>query len=259
MTENYLDLFRLDGRSAVVTGGARGIGHAVCEALTDAGAGIEIWDINGELGKTACEGLVKSGRPARFREIDLTNPAKVERQAELTWSEQGAVDILVNCVGICHNTDVTAIPDDEWREVMNVNVNALYWSCRAFAQRMAARKSGVIVNIGSNSGFIVDKPQPQAHYNASKGAVHMMTKSFACELASQGVRVNAVAPSYTLTEMTRLGLAKSEWSEIWHEMTPMKRFAEPSEIASVVLFLASPAASYMTGSVILVDGGYTCW
>ncbi len=213
MPKNYLDLFRLDGKTAVVTGGARGIGFAVCEALSDAGAGVEIWDLNAERAGTACQTLVDRGRPARFQAIDLTDPEEVERQTQLTWGEQGAVDILVNCVGICHNTEVTAIPDEEWRQVMNVNVNALYWSSSAFAKRMAKRKSGAIVNIGSNSGFTVDKPQPQAHNNASKGAVHMMTKSFACELAPQGVRVNAVAPSYTLTEMTKFGLSKTEWSE----------------------------------------------
>ena len=107
--------------------------------------------------------------------------------------------------------------------------------------------------------IIVDKPQPQAHWNASKGAVYRLTSSFACELASQGLRVNAVAPGYTLTEMTKLGLGQTEWSEIWQEMTPMKRFAEPSGIASDALFLALPAVSIMTGSVILVDEGHTSW
>ena len=109
MPKNYLDLFRLDGKTAVVTGGARGIGFAVCEALSDAGAGVEIWDLNAERAGTACQTLVDRGRPARFQAIDLTDPEEVERQTQLTWGEQGAVDILVNCVGICHNTEVTAI------------------------------------------------------------------------------------------------------------------------------------------------------
>ena len=121
------------------------------------------------------------------------------------------------------------------------------------------QKYGSIVNVGSNSGIIVDKPQPQASYNASKAAVHQLTKSLACEWAKYNIRVNAIAPGYVATKMTLLGRSKPEWFRYWIEMTPMKRLAKPSEIASSVLFLASDSSSYCTGSILSVDGGYTSW
>ena len=253
-----LDIFSVKGHRAVIAGGARGIGFAVARLFHRVGATIAILDIDEAEGRKAAAALPEE-TPARFYPVDLTDPDAVDKAVDRTADEIGDIDILVNCVGICPNTAVLDISDEEWRKVFDVNVNAMFWTSRAFARRMVKTGSGSIVNIGSDSGFIVDKPQPQAHYNASKAAVHMLTKSLAVELAEHKVRVNAVAPGYVLTEMTKLGLSKTEWSDVWHEMTPMKRFAEPHEIANVVLFLASDAASYMTGAVVSVDGGYTCW
>ncbi len=254
-----LEKFRLTGRTAVVTGGARGIGYAVAELMAGAGADIVLVDREEALGRESAERLAGGGRRAAFLLADLTDPAESTRVAAEVEKASGPAGILVNCVGICPNTDVLDIPPDEWREVMDVNVNAQFYAAQAFARQMAANGGGAIVCIGSNSGFTVDRPQPQAHYNASKAAVHQMVRSLAAELALKNVRVNAVAPGYTLTEMTKRGLSNSEWVEIWRDMTPMRRFAEPSEIAHAVLYLASDAASYVTGTVLLVDGGYSCW
>ncbi|WP_051329543.1 SDR family NAD(P)-dependent oxidoreductase [Geminicoccus roseus] len=251
--------FRLDGKVAAVTGAARGIGLAVAELLAGAGADVALIDLNAELGPAAAEKVAATGRRSIFYPADLRKPEASTRAVEQILADFGRVDILVNCVGINPNTDVLDISPEEWREVQDVNVNAMFFTNQAFARHMAKHGGGSIVAIGSNSGFTVDKPQPQAHYNASKAAVHQMVKSLAVELAPFRIRVNAVAPGYTLTEMTRLGLGKREWVEVWEEMTPMKRFAEPDEIAHAVLFLASDAASYCTGTVLLVDGGYTCW
>ena len=150
--------------------------------------------------------------------------------------------------------------DDHWRFHMDVNLDGVFWCCRAFGRQMLERGRGSIVNIGSMSGFIVNKPQPQAFYNASKAAVHHLTKSLAAEWAARGVRVNAVAPTYIETPLTRFGMQESKaMYQTWLEMTPMHRVGQPDEIASVVLFLASDAASLLTGSIVLADGGYTCW
>ena len=175
-------------------------------------------------------------------------------------AQYGGVDVLVNNAGIAVS-DVRAedTSDEHWRMHMAVNLDGLFWCCRAFGGRMLARGKGAIVNIGSMSGFIVNKPQPQSFYNASKAAVHHLTRSLAAEWGARGVRVNAVAPTYIATPLTLFGIQNKPMYETWLEMTPMHRIGEPEEIASVVLFLASDAASLLTGSIVVADGGYTCW
>ena len=143
--------------------------------------------------------------------------------------------------------------------MIDVNLNGLFWCCRAFGHYMLKRRSGAIVNIGSMSGIIVNKPQEQSYYNASKAAVHHLTKSLGAEWATRGVRVNAVAPTYINTPLTAFARSNEAMFNTWMEMTPMGRMGEVDEITSVVLFLASDAASLLTGSVIVADGGYTCW
>lgn len=255
-----MDKFGLAGKTAVVSGGARGIGYAVAELSAASGADIAILDILDEVGEAAAETLgAKTGRKVRFFRADLADPDAVAAAAAAVEAEFGRVHVLFNCIGVNPNTDALDIPAAEWRKVMAVNVDGQFFVAQAFARQMARQGGGSIVAIGSNSGFIVDKPQPQAHYNASKAAVHQMVKSLAVELAPHNIRVNAVAPGYVMTEMTKRGLSTSEWVKEWEEMTPMHRFAEPQEVAYAMLFLASDAASYVTGTILLVDGGYTCW
>ena len=143
--------------------------------------------------------------------------------------------------------------------MLDVDLDAVFWCSRAYGRGMVERGRGVVVNVGSMAGDIVVHPQGQPAYNAAKAAVAMLTKSLAAEWARCGVRVNAVAPGYTATELTLLGRSKPEWFQTWLDRTPMGRLGEPDEIAAVALFLASDAASFMTGSIVTVDGGYTCW
>lgn len=140
---------------------------------------------------------------------------------------------------------------------MSLNVDAVFRACRAAIAPMRAQKSGVILNVGSMSGIASNIPQNQVAYNASKAAVHMMTKSLASELAAENIRVNALAPGYIDTEMSRGGIENPDWFPIWRDMTPMGRVGQPDEVAAAALFLCSPASSYVTGEVLVIDGGYT--
>jgi NAD(P)-dependent dehydrogenase (short-subunit alcohol dehydrogenase family) len=256
----YLEKFKLGGRSAVVTGGGQGIGLACVEALAEAGAKVIIADRDAKAGETGRDKLRASGYDVEAVIMDVTDSSRVSEVADQLASKHGKIDVLVNNAGIARSeTPAEKVADEHWLNVVDVNLNGTFWCCRAFGKHMLDAKSGSIVNIGSMSGFIVNKPQEQCYYNASKAAVHHLTKSLAAEWGARGVRVNAVAPTYVTTPLNAFVKNNLKMYDAWIGGTPMARMGEVDEIASVVLFLASDAASLMTGSVVLVDGGYTCW
>jgi NAD(P)-dependent dehydrogenase (short-subunit alcohol dehydrogenase family) len=256
----YLEKFRLLDRTAVVTGGGQGIGLACVEALAEAGARVIIADRDQQAAEAGCARLKASGYSVETVVMDVTDSARVAEVADQLASRHGKVDILVNNAGIARSeTPAEQVTDEHWLNVTDVNLNGTFWCCRAFGKHMLEAKSGAIVNIGSMSGFIVNKPQAQSYYNASKAAVHHLTKSLAAEWGARGVRVNAVAPTYIATPLNAFVKNSPQMYDAWIGGTPMARMGEVDEIASVVLFLASDAASLMTGSIVLVDGGYTCW
>ncbi|MDX2005568.1 MAG: glucose 1-dehydrogenase [Meiothermus sp.] len=254
-----LEQFKLENKVAVVTGGARGIGLAIATALAQAGAAVVIADLNPDSGEASAQGLRDGGLRAEFVQLDVTDSAQVDAVAREIERRHGRVDVLVNNAGICRNTPALEVSDAEWLEVFNVNVHGVFWCSRAFGRVMARQGSGSIINIASMSGQIVNRPQPQAAYNASKAAVTHLSKSMAAELSGVGVRVNAISPGYIGTEMTRRGAQNPGWEKAWLEGTPLGRMGEPSEVANCALFLASDASSYVTGSELTVDGGYTVW
>jgi NAD(P)-dependent dehydrogenase (short-subunit alcohol dehydrogenase family) len=256
----YLEMFKLTGRTALVTGGGQGIGLACAEALAEADARVIIADRDARLAEGANAALRAKGAEAETVIMDVTDSARVTEVADELVSRHGKIDILVNNAGIARSeTPAEKVTDEHWLNVLDVNLNGTFWCCRAFGKHMLRAKSGAIVNIGSMSGFIVNKPQAQSYYNASKAAVHHLTKSLAAEWGSRGVRVNAVAPTYIATPLNEFVKSNPAMYDAWIGGTPMARLGRVEEIASVVLFLASDAASLMTGSIVLADGGYTCW
>ena len=250
--------FQLAGKRAVITGGARGIGRAIAELFVEAGATVIITDRDEAAGKqTAAELNARRPSSASPYILDVTDRDAAERTAEAIAAEVGVPDVLVNNAGIVRNGPAGETSEADWRAVIDVNLNGVFFCAQAFGKRMAAVGCGAIVNISSMCGEIVVYPQPQVAYNAAKAGVNLITKSLAVEWAKQGVRVNAVAPGYTATELTLAGRSNEEWFSNWMRMTPQGRLGEPREIANAVLFLASDAASFVTGTVLAVDGGYT--
>ena len=245
-----LDSFRLDGKVAIVTGGNQGLGRAFARALGEAGARVAIAardearsaSVAGELGALAVS-------------ADVTDAASVEAMLETVTAELGPVDVLVNNAGTCFHRPALEVPEEEWRAVWDVNVDGLWRCSRTVGAQMVERGTGAIVNIGSISAEIVNRPQWQPAYNASKAAVHQLTKSLAAEWAMCGVRVNALAPGYVKTEMSPVD--EPRFRPRWIEDAAMQRYAVPDELGPSVVFLASDASSFMTGAVLVVDGGYT--
>jgi len=200
----YLDKFKLTGKIAVVTGAARGIGYDAVEALAEAGATVVLTDMNAGLLDTAKAALLDRGYAVESEVLDVTVVDNVKAVHDAIIARHGRVDILVNNAGIAiSNYPAEAMDDAVWNKVIDVNLNGMFWCCRAFGKSMLEAGSGSIVNVGSMSAFIVNRPQEQANYNASKAAVHHLTRSLAAEWGGRGVRVNSVAPTYIDTEMNK--------------------------------------------------------
>ena len=252
---SVLDTFSLSGKVSVVTGGNRGIGRALATALAEAGSDIVLLVRDREGTAAAVAELEALGVSALAVTADVTEPRQVQRAVDEVLSRLGQVDVLVNNAGTCIHRPALEVTEEEWRSVMEVNVDGLWHCSQAFGRQMVAQRRGVIVNIGSISGQIVNRPQWQPGYNASKAAVHQLTKSLAAEWAPYGVRVNALAPGYVKTEMAPVD--EPRFRQHWIEDAPMRRYAMPAELGPSVVFLASDASSFMTGSVLVVDGGYT--
>lgn len=250
-----LDRFRIDGKVALVTGGTRGIGLAIACALGEAGARVII---SGRTLQPEAEEALKSvGIDVEFIPANMEDVDAAQLLVEQAIALAGRLDILVNNAGIALNADSEHFSPEQWHRLMTINVDSVFRTCQAALGPMKAQGSGVILNMGSISALISNIPQNQVAYNASKAAVHQMTKSLASEFAADNIRVNAIAPGYINTDMTKRGFENPEWAPVWTSMTPMGRAGEPEEVATAALFLCAPASSYMTGEIMVIDGGYT--
>ncbi|MBP3976721.1 SDR family NAD(P)-dependent oxidoreductase [Microbacterium sp. BLY] len=253
---SVMDAFALTGKTALVTGATRGLGREFARALAEAGADVVVHGRDEAAAKETAAEIEAVGRRAWVVLGDLTERSSVDRiAAEAIEAVGGRLDILINNAGACIHRPALEVTDDEWAHVIDTNLTALWRLSQTVGAHMVGRGSGSIVNVGSISAQIVNRPQMQPAYNASKAAVHHLTKSLAAEWAPAGVRVNAVAPGYIKTDMSPVD--EPRFRRYWIADSAQQRYATPSEVSPSVVFLASDAASFMSGTVLVVDGGYT--
>lgn len=253
------DVFRLDNRVAVVTGAGRGIGYEIAAAMAAAGATVAVAELDRATGERAVAELTAAGRRALFVPLDVADSGSVASAARTVIDQLGSVDILVNNAGICINASALETTDDIWSRQMAVNLNGVFYCCREFGRHMVEKGSGSIINIASIAGVIDVRPQHHIAYSASKAAVAQIARVLASEWAPHGIRANALAPGYVATDMPLAGGANQGLLDFWRSNIPLGRMIEPSEIAAAAVFLASDAASSVTGHVLMADGGYTAW
>jgi NAD(P)-dependent dehydrogenase (short-subunit alcohol dehydrogenase family) len=257
----YLEKFDLSGRTAVVTGGGRNIGLACAHALAEAGATVIITGRRqSETSRQGQSVLASRGYHVDVVQFDVRSSEEVDEAAAAVRQKYGRVDILVCNSGRGRGGIAgESVTDSLWEEMIDINLTGVFRCCRAFGAQMLDAKMGSIITIGSISGTIVNRPQPQSYYNAAKAGVHHLSRSLAAEWAARGIRVNCVAPTYVDNGPDRYGRNDETMFPVWMSMTPIGRQARWDEVASTVLFLASDAGSMITGQVIHVDGGYTLW
>lgn len=261
MTHELAQAFRLDGKRALITGGATGIGLAIAESLAGAGAGIAILARDAERAQRAADELhEKFNVPTYAIKGDVSDDQNIEEAVARIEQEFGELDILIANSGVGYWSPALDVEQQPgWRDVLGVNLDGVWNTNRAVGRRMVERGRGAILNIGSISAQIVNRPQWQPAYNASKAAVHQLTKSLAAEWAPHGIRVNALAPGFTGTDILFGHLDDPAYQRYWIDDTPLQRPAEPAEMGPPALFLVSDASSYITGTVLVADGGYTLW
>lgn len=260
---SVLDLFKLSGRVAVVTGGARGLGRQAALALAEAGAAVAICDLLEEEGARTAQEIADLGCPSYFGKVDVTQAAEIEAFTAAVAERLGAIDILVNNAGMpSSGLSLEAESDEGWQRMIDTNLSSMFYFGKRVAQQMIARgQGGVIINIASINSLIISNitPRHNVPYCVAKAGVAQLTRGMASDWAPYGIRANAIAPGYIMTAQTAASRRYPEIVERIIANTPMKRYGEEAELKGLVVYLASPASSFMTGSLVVMDGGTTIW
>lgn len=255
-----IEKMRLDGKKIFVTGGARGIGKSVATAFAEAGADLAIVDLDmEEAKKTAKELEAEQGIKAIAIQADVTDPEAVDAMVTEVVDTFGRLDVAFCNAGICINVPAEDMSYEQWKKVLDINLTGVFLTARAAGRVMLKQGGGSIINTASMSAHIVNVPQPQCAYNASKAGVIQLTKSLAIEWADRNVRVNSISPGYIGTDLTLSSENLKPLIEKWNEMAPMHRLGRPEELQSVCVYLAGDTSSFTTGSDFVVDGAFTCF
>lgn len=253
---SVLDLFDLTGKTALVTGASTGIGKKMAEAYLQAGARVAIAARHPDALETVAAELDSMGGAVLPIACDVTQPDQVTRMVERVTAELGGIDVAVCNAGIINLTPLLDMSPEEFHTIQATNVTGVFLTAQAAARAMVTQgRGGSIINTASMSGHIINIPQPAGHYCTSKAAVIHLTKAMAVEFARHNIRVNSISPGYIRTELVE---PMAEYHRLWEPKIPLGRIGRPDELTGLYLYLASAASSYMTGSDVVIDGGYTC-
>lgn len=254
-----IEKMRLDGKKAFVTGGARGIGKCIATALAEAGADVAIVDVDENEAKRTADEIAALGVKTVAIKADVTKENDVNRMIDTIIEDFGALNIAFCNAGICKNVPAEEMTLAEWKQVIDINLTGVFLTAQAAGKQMIKQgKGGSIINTASMSAHIVNVPQPQCSYNASKAGVIQLTKSLAVEWADKNVRVNSISPGYIGTDLTLNSPTLVPLIEQWKKVSPLHRLGKPEELQAIAVYLAGDASPFTTGSDFVIDGAFTC-
>lgn len=254
-----LEKMRLDGKVTFVTGGARGIGKSIATAVAEAGSHVAIVDLDIDEAKKTAEEIAEIGVKTIAIKADVTVEKDVDNMIQVILDTFGKLDVAFCNAGICMNIPADEMTYEQWKKVVDINLNGVFLTSQAAAKVMLKQGRGSIINTASMSAHIVNVPQPQCSYNASKAGVIMLTKSMAVEFAKRGVRVNSISPGYIGTELITAAPKLKPLIEQWNQLSPIGRLGRPDELQAIAVYLAGDASDFTTGSDFVIDGAFTCF